>query len=702
MTAKTPAKKRPKTCPRRLDAPHSGTDDSAPMGGNIVLNIVRTTFAAIIAVFLLILVGQRNQIEDRLGSIQEAQKDSEKRDGKTARDLKALRGKIDRVEKSIKSGVVVAKGSASATNRTHAPVASGDPRTLPYWKTDDNILVDFTDEPRAPADAPEGGEINFFISSNMRTLNPYVDSDADQQDRIVSYVYETLAGQSLANPANYIPGLANRVTVSEDKKVFTVYLRKGVMWHKPTLSDEQRHGALAWLADMPRQEMTAHDVKFTFDIVRNSKSEVSALSSYFEGFDRIEVINSHELKVHWETASYYNQSTSLALMSILPRFIFQRGLDGTELAMDAAALQFQKHWYNKRMCGTGPLQFEQFKDNSFIRLERNPEYWGEQPKFDALVLKIVLDPEMRLSLFKRGEIDLFEAQPAQWRSDYLEGGDKSLKSMEASGQLTLHRPVGFMYRYIGWNQKRPMFRDRALRRALAHCFPKERICRDVYYGLSKPHDGPVHPDTDYYVQDLEAFPYNIKKAAELLDAAGWKLNANGVREKIVGDEKKELRFKILIPNSVPAYRDFSLVYQKELAKVGVILDLEPREWQKMKSKLENKDFDACALGWGLSYDTDPSQIWHPREAEKPRSSNQIAYQSTELGEVIDALRIEFDPAKRTELQQRFQRIIVGDQPYLFMTVPKLAWFVSNRLGGQSFNAVRPQVFFMSWYVKDGE
>ena len=65
-------------------------------------------------------------------------------------------------------------------------------------------------------------------------------------------------------------------------------------------------------------------------------------------------------------------------------------------------------------------------------------------------------------------------------------------------------------------------------------------------------------------------------------------------------------------------------------------------------------------------------------------------------------RLEFDPAKRLELHERFQRIIVRDQPYLFLWVPQMAWFVNNRIGNQRMNKMRPQVYLLPWFVKEPE
>jgi len=681
------------------------------MGGNIVLNLIKTTFAGIIVIVLCIVLVQKDGIESRLRSVQDGQAEQQS-------DAKAVGRQIDRLQKSVgrmdkrlqaldkairSGGIAVRPGGNGSGGTTPPPDPDVDPRTLPYWPSEDNILVGLENEPRPPEDAPEGGTINFWVGSNFRSLNPYVDSDVDQRDRVATYVYETLATQSMADPTKRIPGLANRVTVSEDKKIFTIFLRKGVYWHDPTLSDEERRGKWKWLADLPRQEVTAHDAKFTFDLVRNPLSECSSELSYFTELDTVEVVDRYTLRVTWKTKSYYNLGSTIELLTILPRHVFGRDSSGRELDNEEAAQLLQKHPFNRNMCGTGPMRFKEFNSNVLIRLERNDDYWGIKPKIDELVLKIIIEPEMRLSLFKRGEIDLYNLQPSQWRSEYLEGNSSgSVREMEASGKVVLKRLVAFGYRYIGWNQKRAIFRDRTLRRALAHAFDKERVVRDVLYGLAQPHNAPVHPDLPYYNNDLVAFPFDLKKAAALLDEAGWMLNANGVREKVVQGEKKELRFKILMPNSLPLYRDFGLIYKKDLAKIGVVLDLDLREWQKMLTDLQNKDFDACALGWGLSYDSDESQIWSPEEADKPRSSNHVAYKSEPLGEVLEKLKLEFDPAGRIALYKEFQRIIVEDQPYLFLTVNRDAWFYSSRLGGPFFNKLRPQIYLLPWFVKEPE
>ena len=150
-----------------------------------------------------------------------------------------------------------------------------------------------------------------------------------------------------------------------------------------------------------------------------------------------------------------------------------------------------------------------------------------------------------------------------------------------------------------------------------------------------------------------------------------------MREKVLDGRATELRFSILIPNIRPVYRDFCLLYQKELQRIGVVMELELRDWQKMLTLLNDRDFDACSLGWASTWDSDPSQIWAGWAAELPKSSNHISYKNPELDKVIEGLNLEFDVETRRKLWHRFQRIIADDDPYLFLTIPRRAWFVRS-------------------------
>jgi len=637
----------------------------------MVAQWVKAGVGAIILVLLALSVAQRDRLEKRM-------RDIETRIESLKRDLETRRGRP------------LARGSDTTI--------SSDPREVEWVDSAENLLVDPKNEPAPPNDAPRGGTINFFFGSNPRSLNGYTLNEAQLRDYVERPVYEYLAKRSYNDPDRFVPGLANKVTVSADKKVFVIHLRKGRFWHRPFLTPEEQRGQLRWLAELPPQEVTAADVKFTIDVVRSRYSQ-TPLKTYVLDVERVEVVDRYTVKVHWKTPGYFNLPNSVSMLLIYPKFIFGRNRIGEELPGDEAAQQFFQHWFNNKMCGSGPFRFAGFVPKQQIRLRRNPEYLGTRPAIDGIVLHIIDNADVRLQKFKAGEIDLTKVEPHQYRSEYLEGGPGSLREMVEKGEVSLKMHEGFAYYYIGWNFRRAMFRDQRVRRALAHAFPKQRVIRDIYYGLGVDHDSHCHRATSSYDPNMQKIAFDLKRAAALLEKAGWKLNDAGVREKVLEGRRTELRFSILIPNIRPVYRDFCLVYQAELKKIGVLMELELREWQKMLALLNDRDFDATSLGWASTWDSDPEQIWGSKSADIPKGSNHISYKSKELDAAIGELQREFDPEKRKLAWKKFQRIINRDDPYLFLVIPIEPWFVRNRLGNQFFGKIRPTQWLVPWFVK---
>ena len=175
---------------------------------------------------------------------------------------------------------------------------------------------------------------------------------------------------------------------------------------------------------------------------------------------------------------------------------------------------------------------------------------------------------------KAGQIDVIYAQPGDYRAEVLEGGPGSVKEMVDQGKAVVKPWEAFAYSYFGWNLRLPQFREKEVRVALAHLFPKDRIIETVYFGLAAPINGPIHPWQTSCVPELGHIPFDPAKAASILDAAGWKMGPRNVREKVVDGKPVELRFKVIYPNTRATARDATLLYQKSAAEVGVLIEPE--------------------------------------------------------------------------------------------------------------------------------
>lgn len=109
--------------------------------------------------------------------------------------------------------------------------------------------------------------------------------------------------------------------------------------------------------------------------------------------------------------------------------------------------------------------------------------------------------------------------------------------------------------------------------------------------------------------------------------------------------------------------------QETLAAAGIDMKIQNLEWSVYLQRLQDKNFEACCLGWQSPFDPDPYQIWHSSQADLPGSSNHIGFRNHEADRLIEELRATFDMERRIELARRFEALLHEEQPYTFLFVP---------------------------------
>ena len=545
----------------------------------------------------------------------------------------------------------------------------------------DNLIAD---------DPVEGGTLREAISSDPKGFNWLTESSVDVAN-LQAIVHSQFARRDFEDPDSYVPELAYKIEVTPDYKEYTFHLRKGVYWQVPAhpeLSSEK----MAWLRE-PR-ELTAEDAKFTFDMIKNSQVEAGSLRNYFEDMDRVEVIDKYTFKVIWKKKTYQSMSATLLLYP-LPKWLFTKNEDGSDIPAATLGLKFNNHWAATYPIGTGPYKFDKFEKGVGIWLERNEDYWGEKPPIEKIELLIVKDNEQRLLKVKADEIDFTTLSASQYNTEILKGKDTPFTRDEIN-----HRIIDrFAYYYIGWNADNPLFEDKMVRRALTYAFNRQQIVDNVFFELGTVQTGPFyykHPAND---PSVKAYPFDLAAAGKMLDEAGWKdSDGDGTRDKVINGEKKDFKFQILAYGNSPEWASALSIYKEDLRKLGVAMDFSPLDWPTMQKKMDEKKFDAYTGGWGLSWEVDPYQIWHSSQADEPKGSNKAAFRNKRADEIIEKLRVTFDPDERIKLAQEFHRILHEEQPYTFFFSPQTVAVWQPRLENFQVQSIRPQFYPLPWYI----
>ena len=415
------------------------------------------------------------------------------------------------------------------------------------------------------------------------------------------------------------PGGKERAFKAEPIIRFT--LRDGVRWHD---------GAT----------FTSADVAFTWRALMNEKV-ASPRRADFDLVDSVETPDPLTVIVRYKKP--FSPALPNWMTAILPEHILGK--------LDPAK------WpeaYNRAPIGTGPFKFGEWKTNEFIRLKKNPDYFLGSPWLDSVVFHVLPDPLTLQLAFQTRQVDFWNVDP--W----------AVKGLQGDPRFDLFSAPGNVYNYVGWNLRRPMFRDLKIREALAQAVNVPQMIKYILYGRGVQSTGIFTPRMWFFDPSVKPLPYDPQTARKLLDEAGWIPGPDGIRMK----DGKRFSFTLLANNGNEVRRDIATLVQDDLKQVGIEVKVEIYEWAVLLKRFVNKgEFDAIVLGWGLGYDFDQFTIWHSSQTH-PEELNFVGFSDPKVDQLLTELRQEYSRPEIIRIAGELQQTIYRKQPYLFLFVPE--------------------------------
>ena len=246
------------------------------------------------------------------------------------------------------------------------------------------------------------------------------------------------------------------------------------------------------------------------------------------------------------------------------------------------------------------------------------------------------------------------------------------------------------------NVELPQFRDRAVREALYMAIDRQAIIDVLYYGVPSVTETFMPRQSWYYRSDLPKHEYNIARAGQLLDQAGWRPGPDGIRAK----DGVRLSFNNSTTTGAHLREQTQQLIQQTFAKIGVEMKIVNLPGAVMFGDFWVKSqFDTAMVGitYLIASDPDVSLRFHSRSivAKGGRGSNNAQYSNPEVDALLDKGTRTFDPKTRREIYNSVQEIIRNDLPFLplfaYNTVyglkAKIQGFVPNtNTRSESWNA----------------
>jgi peptide/nickel transport system substrate-binding protein len=526
----------------------------------------------------------------------------------------------------------------------------------------------------APAAPVRGDWMVLHLLSDPESLNPITSNDASSA-QILSRIFPSLL--TLDNETlDQRPVIATALPeISEDKLTYTFRLRTDA-----TYSDGK--------------PVVAEDVVFGLKAIKHPEVLAPHTRNYYMSVRDAVAVDTHTVRFDLRERYFLNDLV-LGGLSPLPRHYYDPEglLDGISVAdldayegLDSARKERAKRFaerfntgFHRNPLGPGAYALEQserdYVTGQRIVLRHRDDFWAPGDAHagdgyvDRVVYRIVNDMEAALVAFKGGELDLFGLTPLQHRRP--DTNNETFLARAEKKELTSPS-----YSYIGWNGTRPQFKDVRVRQAL-RCFVDTRsMIEKILFGLGEPVESPIFVRRPEYNWSLPLHEFDPAKGKALLAEAGWTdSDGDGLLDNDVAGARTPLRFEILINSGNTTRKAVGLTVIDELKRAGIDASVRELDWSIFLNKVKSFDYDAVILGWQMGVTPpDAYQIWHSSQAVEG-GSNHVGYKNPEVDRILEEYRLEFDPAKRKALYDRFQAILWRDQPYafLFMTKAIMSW-----------------------------
>lgn len=420
--------------------------------------------------------------------------------------------------------------------------------------------------------------------------------------------------------------------------------------------------------------ITTDDLIFTLETITNPNIDCHSYANYFRDIDRYEKINDREIKFYMKKV-YFLSLGFIGGIPIYPKHIYQ--FDDPK--------EFNELRTNP--IGSGPYVFEKWDVGSQVVLTRNENYWGKKPKIKKRVFRFITNDIAALQSLEAGEVDYWRPMPDQYAAKNSEEEFRKkfhcLSYWDASD-------TGFFW--VGWNQARPFFKDKRVRQALTHMINREAIRDHI---LRSPTAAiPTGPFYIYGLQtnpDITPLPYDLERAKELLDEAGWvDTDGDGIRDK----DGVPFKFNYMIVGGTPLHEKVVKLVKDAAARIGIVVVPDPYEWSIFIQRVQDRKYDAVNMAWGGNVESDPYQIWHSSQIVK--GSNYVGFNNPEADALIEQARMTMDKDKRNALYHKFHSILHEEQPYTFVYTRPSERFLDKRFENVIIHKLG--IDELEWYV----
>jgi peptide/nickel transport system substrate-binding protein len=378
-------------------------------------------------------------------------------------------------------------------------------------------------------------------------------------------------------------------------------------------------------------KMTAKEVKFTLEKVISENSKVASMLK----MDSIEVVDDYTLKIKTKEIN-----------PILPGVLHY-----PDTAIICPSSYNEKGELVKPV-GTGPYKFGSFDEQTrILTVVKNENWWGGKVGLDKLILKGIPDPNTRAMAIENGEVDFTVDVPYSEtdRIDAIDGINVEKYKTPRVYKLDL-------------NLKHEPLEDVKVRQAISYAINRSDIAENVLYNVGEAAAGPFLPTMVWANKSLKPYSQDLKKADELLTAAGWvDTDGDGIRDK----DGKPLKLNLMTYAARPGLPPMAEAMAAQLREAGISIETEVMEMGSIDDRREKGDWDLYLAAYNIAMVPDPEYIltnWYMTNG----TDNGPGYSNPKVDSLINEARKIKDLNERYKKFNEVEAIVYDEQPMIIV------------------------------------
>jgi peptide/nickel transport system substrate-binding protein len=488
------------------------------------------------------------------------------------------------------------------------------------------------------------GEVVFVIESNPANLDPRFATDGQSQ-RIDRLIFDGLVERDARMELH---GDLAESWETPDALTYVFHLRRGVRFHDG-------------------RELTSRDVKATIAYMMDAENK----SPKRGAFNMIAAMETPDA-----------ETVIFRLKEAYASFLWNLEKSAVGIVPAGAGSDF-----GRKPMGTGPFRFVSQTQDEAVVIERNADYFRAGEKRERVTAEVAEGPQrerrvrsengeefspQRTQRAQRGgesevriERVTFRVVPdAIVRALELRKGSADVEMsslspdmipvLEKRKELEVEERPGTNFAYLGTNLEDPILAKREVRQALAYATDRESLVKFLLRGEARLASGILPPNHWAYDGDVKEYGYDPAEAERLLDAAGFRRGADGLR--------MHLTLKVTTQEQA---RLLGAALQDQWKKAGVGLEVRPLETATFFSDLAKGNFQLSYSIWvGANNDPDVFSLVFSSERIPPNGSNRGHYRNARVDELVAGIRGEMNQEKRKALCSEVQEIVAEDVPYV--------------------------------------